>query len=76
MEKAVRYLEEFLKNTNNPYYAGTFEYGPGMPHCYSGDPTVPVSISRLTINQRILPVMAERITKTAPPGADVSSWKY
>jgi len=26
--------------------------------------------------QRVLPVMAEHFTKTAPAGADVKSWKY
>jgi len=76
LENAVRLLQKFLEGTNNPYYAGDFEYGPQMPHCYSGDPHVPVSISRLTINQRIMPAMAEWMEKTAPPGADLTSWKY
>ncbi|MBI3668065.1 MAG: hypothetical protein HY236_17840 [Acidobacteria bacterium] len=80
LEVAVRHLEKFLESTKEPdrgpYYAGSFEYGPGHPHCYSGDPSVPVRIARLTINQRFMPVMAERMLKTAPPGADVKSWRY
>jgi hypothetical protein len=80
LERAVRLLEEFLESTrlpgNGPYYAGSVEYGDGHPHCYSGDPTVSVRIARLTINQRLLPSAAEWFLKTAPPGADVKSWRY
>jgi hypothetical protein len=59
-----------------PYYAGDFDYGPYQPHCYSGDPSVPVKIARLTINQRFMPQMEAWMLKTAPKGADVKSWKY
>ncbi len=76
LDNAVRLAEQFFESTTNPYYRGKVEYGDGKPHCYSGDPSVPVTISRLTINQRFLPEMAERITKTAPVGADTTSWKY
>jgi hypothetical protein len=30
----------------------------------------------LTINQRFMPAMAAWMEKTAPKGADLSSWKY
>jgi hypothetical protein len=30
----------------------------------------------MTINQRHMPEMAARILKTAPTGADVTSWRY
>lgn len=80
LDRAVRLLEKFLGSTrepeHQPYYAGDFEYGPGQPHCYSGDPAVSVRIARLTINQRFLPLMAQHMLKTAPPGADVKSWRY
>ena len=80
LERAVRLLQEFLESTKEPdrgpYYAGSFEYGDGHPHCYSGDPSVSVRIARLTINQRFMPLMMERMLKTAPPGADVKSWRY
>jgi len=80
LERAVRLLQDFLESTKDPgrgpYYAGDFEYGPGHPHCYSGDPSVSVRIARLTVNQRYMPQMAEWILKTAPPGADVKSWRY
>ncbi len=73
LDNAVRRAEEFLESTQDPYYLGSVEYGDGKLHCYSGDPNVPVPISRLTINQRFLPEMAEHITKTAPKGSDLSS---
>ncbi len=80
LERAVRLLEAFLESTKEPgrgpYYGGSVEYGDGHGHCYSGDPSVPTRIAWLTIYQRHLPVMAEHMLKTAPPGADVKSWRY
>jgi len=80
LDRAVRLLEAFLESTKDvgrgPYYAGEFDYGPNQPHCYSGDPSVPVKISRLTINQRFMPQMEAWMLKTAPNGADVKSWRY
>jgi len=76
LDRAVHLIQKFLESTNYPCYAGDFEYGPHMPHCWSGDPAVPTTISRLTINQRFMPAMAAWMEKTAPKGADLSSWKY
>ena len=80
LDRAVHLLQDFLESTKEPgrgpYYGGDFDYGPDQPHCYSGDPTVPVRISRLTINQRYMPQMEAWMLKTAPKGADVKSWKY
>ncbi|HEX6537029.1 MAG TPA: alpha/beta hydrolase-fold protein [Gemmatimonadaceae bacterium] len=76
LEESVRLLARFLESTTHPRYGGSVEYGPRAPHCYSGVPGQSVRLSRLTINQRVLPRMAERITRTAPAGGDVRSWKY
>lgn len=80
LDRAVHLLQDFLESTKEPgrgpFYGGDFDYGPDQPHCYSGDPTVPVRISRLTINQRYMPQMEAWMLKTAPKGADVKSWKY
>lgn len=73
---AVHRLQDFLDGPQNPYRSADFDYGHGMPHCYTGDPGVPTSISGRTINQRYLPAMAEWMTKTAPKGVDATSWKY
>jgi hypothetical protein len=76
LNNAVHLLEDFLNSPQNPYRIADFDYGPRMPHCYTGDPSVPVSISRLTIHQRLMPAMAEWMEKTAPKNADLQSWKY
>jgi len=76
LHNAVYLMEEFLKNTRNPYYDGSVEYGDRQPHCWCGGHNLPLSISMLTINQRFAPQMAEHIIKTAPPGSDTKSWSY
>ena len=76
LEKAVHHLEAFLERTSEPYWRGSIEYGHDLPHCYTGDPSVPVEVSSRTVNQRLLPEMAEHMLRVAPPGADVSSWRY
>ena len=65
-----------LSKTRNLHPDATFDYGPGMPHCYTGEPDVPMSISGPTEFQRILPQMIEHMLRTAPAGADVTSWRY
>jgi hypothetical protein len=75
LEKAVRHLEAFFERTTEPYWRGSIEYGHDHPHCYTGDPSQPVSVTRNTLNQRILPEMAEHLRRIAPAGADVESWR-
>ena len=76
LNNAVYLMEDFLESTNDPYYSGTVEYGDGFGHCWSGDHDNPNSISRLTYNQRFAPQMLEHVLKTAPSGADMTSWRY
>lgn len=76
LNNAVHLFQDFADSPANPYRVDDFDYGPRMPHCYSGDPSVPVSVSRYTVNQRVMPVMERWMTGTAPKDADVSSWKY
>lgn len=76
LDGAVRLLQKFLESTNNPYYAGDFEYGPHQPHCFTGDASLPADLGELTERQRILPKAVEWMLKTAPPGADTTSWRY
>ena len=75
LNNAVSLLQNFLEQTNYPYYAGDFEYGEKQPHCYTGDPDVPANIGMMTWNQRIFPKAADWMKKTAPKGADMS-WIY
>jgi len=76
LNNAVYLMEAFLKSTTDPYYDGEVKYGDRFEHCWSGDPDNPNEISRLTYNQRFIPKMVEHILKTAPNGADVTSWRY
>jgi hypothetical protein len=80
LDRAVHLLENFLESTKDPgrgpYYGGDFDYGPDQPHCYSGEPSLPAKITRLTVNQRFMPQMEAWMLKTAPRGADVKSWRY
>ena len=42
----------------------------------ASDPNLPNYLSRLHYNTMYLPKILERIEKTAPPGADLTSWRY
>ena len=76
LNDAVYRMEDFLKSTTNPPYEGEVAYGPRAEHCWNGDPTLPNAYSRLHYNTMYLPKILDRITKTAPAGADVTSWRY
>lgn len=75
LDAAVWQVEQILKSAQPPSDA-QIAYGPHQEHCWSGDGSAINAVSRLTTTQRFLPRLAEHWTRTAPPGADVSSWKY
>jgi Putative esterase len=76
LNDAVYLLEDFLKSTTNPPYEGEVHYGERAEHCWNGDPNLPNYLSRLHYNVQYLPTILARIEKTAPPGADLKSWRY
>jgi hypothetical protein len=76
LNSAVYYLEDFLKSTTNPPYEGEVKYGDRAEHCWNGDPNLPNHLSRLHYHTMYLPKILERMQKTAPPGADLTSWRY
>jgi Putative esterase len=76
LNNAVYLVEDFLKTTTNPNYAGEVDYGDRAEHCWNGDHTRPNAISRLRYHQMFVPKAVERLLKTAPAGADVTSWRY
>jgi hypothetical protein len=80
LNDAVYLMEDFLKTTGTPGhgvpYDGEVKYGPRAEHCWNGDPTKPNAYSRLHYNQMYLPQIMERIPKTAPKSADLTSWRY
>jgi hypothetical protein len=76
LNNAVYRMEDFLKTTRDPAYGGEVTYGPRAEHCWNGDPTLPNAYSRLHYNTQYLPKILDRIEKTAPKGADLTSWRY
>ncbi|MFW6137424.1 MAG: alpha/beta hydrolase-fold protein [Candidatus Aminicenantaceae bacterium] len=76
LNNAVYLMEDFLESTTNPYYDGEVDYGDGAGHCWNGDHTRPNAISRLRYNQMYVPKIMQRIRESAPPGADLTSWRY
>ncbi len=76
LNNAVYLVEDFLKTTTNPHYDGQVDYGDRAEHCWNGDHTRPNALSRLRYHQMFVPRAVERLLKTAPAGADVTSWRY
>ena len=76
LNNAVYLMEDFLESTTDPYYEGEVLYGDRAEHCWNGDPDQPNAISRLRYNTMYVPKIMERIWKSAPAGADLTSWRY
>jgi hypothetical protein len=77
LNNAVHLLQTALDATRNPHSDATFQYGPGMPHCYTGGPSeYTMQENNADWPQRVLPLMTDHMLKTAPAGADVKSWRY
>ena len=62
----VYLLEDFLANSKNPYYAGSFQYGRPMKG-HGWQPTT---------NFDLIREMSEQISKNAPHGDDPIIWHY
>jgi len=80
LNNAVYLMQDFLDKTGTPGYGvpyeGEVKYGPRAEHCWNGDPTKPNAYSRMHYNQMYVGQIVERMEKTAPKGADLSSWRY
>jgi enterochelin esterase-like enzyme len=76
LNNAVYLMEDFLKTTRDPYYDGHVEYGDRFGHCWSGDHVHSCFHAAFTYIQRFAPEMKAHILKTAPRGADTTSWQY
>jgi hypothetical protein len=63
---AVYRMEDFLKNTKQPYYNGSFQYGRPMQG-HGWQPTT---------NFDLIRSMAAQISKNAPAGEDSKNWSY
>jgi len=68
LNEAVYEMEAFLEGTNDPYYAGSFQYGrPRKTHGWT-----PYGRNTGVLER----VMSEHITKNAPAGENTKQWKY
>jgi hypothetical protein len=77
LNNAVHMLDKQLQATHNPHSDATFQYGPGMPHCFTGGPSeYTMQQNNADWLQRILPAMTDHMLATAPAGADTMSWRY
>ncbi len=76
LNNAVYLMEDFLENTTDPYYDGEVLYGDRAEHCWNGDPDQPNHVTRLRYNSMYVPKIMERIAKSAPKDADLTSWRY
>ncbi|HLI30794.1 MAG TPA: alpha/beta hydrolase-fold protein, partial [Terriglobia bacterium] len=63
---AVYLLQDYFATTQNPHYAGTFEYGRPM----KGHGWQPMS------NADLVRLMAKHIIRNAPAGAKTAAWQY
>lgn len=76
LNNAVRITEQFLRSTSNPPFEGEVDYECLAEHCWNGDHSTPIWISRLRYVQIHASKMMERIRKSSPAGADTTSWRY
>jgi Putative esterase len=77
LNNAVHLLQKELDATRNPHSDATFQYGPGMPHCYTGGPSeYTMQENNADWIQRVLPQMVDHMLATSPVGADTKSWRY
>ncbi|MGO9065485.1 MAG: alpha/beta hydrolase-fold protein [Myxococcaceae bacterium] len=76
LDGAVRRLDAFLRSTSNPHSDAVVRYGERDGHCWSGDAEHMNFESRLTYHSRFIPLLVAHFLKTAPAGADTTSWRY
>jgi hypothetical protein len=75
LNDAVYFAQATLESLT-PAYQGSVAYGERAEHCWNGDPKLANAYSRLHYDLMYLPLILQRIKATAPPGADLRSWRY
>jgi len=76
LDHAVHLMQAALESTANPHSDANFDYGVDQPHCYTGPPGSTTREGSLTFTQRVLKSSEQWMLKSAPPGADTTSWRY
>lgn len=74
LNEAVYLLRDFLESTTDPYAAACFDFGPRKPHCWRG--VSPSRPGEQMSYSEFVTIVADYITRIAPEGADIESWKY
>jgi hypothetical protein len=74
LNNAVYLTENFLEQTQNPYYNGEVAYGDRAEHCWNGDPSLPNYITRLRYNTMYLDEIELRLRDTAPENFNQQNW--
>ncbi len=74
LNNAVYLTEDFLEQTENPYYDGKVAYGDRAEHCWNGDPNLPNYITRLRYNTMYLDEIQNRFLNSAPKNFNQSNW--
>jgi len=64
LNMGVHLLDDFLRTTAAPKWTGEIVFQPMAPHCWG--PAMPELMAR----------MAAQMQRTAPAGADLTSWRY
>jgi len=76
LNDAVYYAQDAFEKLKDPAWEGEVAYGDRAEHCWNGDPKLANAYSRLHYDFMYLPKILDRIAKTAPAGADLTSWRY
>ncbi|MFZ0426636.1 MAG: alpha/beta hydrolase-fold protein [Acidobacteriota bacterium] len=76
LNNAAHLLEDFLKSAKDPAFEGTIAFRERMPHCWTGNAEGSAAEGSLDLYIRMFPEMIDHILKTAPEGADTTSWRY
>ncbi len=76
LDHAVHLMQAALESSANPHYVPDFDYGVDQPHCYTGPPGSSTHEGGLSFTERVLKSSEQWMLKSAPPGADATSWRY
>jgi hypothetical protein len=64
LNMGVRKLDEFLSKATNPTFTGEVVFQPMAPHCWGPG------------MEELIPAMTAHMERSAPAGADLTSWRY
>ena len=77
---AAAYLMENTLDALQPPAGHDFRYGTsrgrGYSHAWKGCNDTSAEVCDLTMHQNLIPILVDGFLARAPPGADVTSWRY